>query len=105
MTPPFLALVLVGSTGAAYDARAHRLQARAAAAADLRAPSAEVARWKAERTARARAEHKLEAALRALGADGDPGKIVANATIADERYGSDGSVELTLALSTDGIVK
>jgi hypothetical protein len=104
----FFALVAVGHTGAGYDAGAHRLEARGAAAADLRAPSAAVARVKAERTARARAEKKLAAALVELGLGpcdaGDCAAALArSATVADERYGSDGSVELTLRLSTDGL--
>jgi len=90
----FLALVTVA--GAQYDAAAHRLQARGAAAADLRAPSAAVARVKAERQARERAEKKLAAALKELGYKGT--EILKKAEIADEKFGSDGSVELLLKL-------
>jgi hypothetical protein len=103
VTALFLALALVGKTGASYDAAAHRLEARGVAAADLRAPSAAIARVKAERTARARAEKKLSAALVELGLKDDLdglAKRVAAATVADERFGSDGSIELTLALDT-----
>ena len=39
-----LALVPVAKTGAAYDAEAHRLEARGVAAADPRVPSAETMR-------------------------------------------------------------
>jgi hypothetical protein len=104
----FLALTAVGHTGASYDSASHRLEARGAAAADLRTPSAPVARVKAERTARARAEKKLAAALIELGLGpcdaGDCAAVLArSATVADERFGSDGSVELTLRLATDGL--
>jgi hypothetical protein len=99
----FLAFALVGETGASYDRAAHRLEASGAAAADLRAPSAAVARVKAERTARARAEKKLAAALVELGLKADLdalAKRVEAATVAEERFGSDGSVELKLSLDT-----
>jgi hypothetical protein len=91
----FLALVAVGQTGAQYDAKAHRLEAAGAAAADLRAPSAAIARVKAERTARAQAEKRLKAALEELGAK-DADKLLESAQVVDERFGSDGSVELKL---------
>src|SRR5437773_2562343 len=99
----FAAPAAVGRTGASYDADAHAVTARGAAAADLRAPSASVARVKAERQARAQAEKKIAAALVELGDTRDLetlNKQVAQAKVADERYGSDGSVELTLVLST-----
>jgi hypothetical protein len=99
----FLALTAVGKTGALYDGKAHRLQAHGAAAADLRAPSPQVARVKAERIARAQAEHRLADALDALGAELDDDalrKTLDQATIESERYGSDGSVELDLVLAT-----
>jgi hypothetical protein len=92
----------VGKTGALYDAEAKLLTARGAAAADLRAPSAAVARVKAERVARIQAEKKLVAALLELGDRRDQealAKAAALATVQDERFGSDGSVELTLQLS------
>ena len=92
----FLALTLVA--GAEYDAEKHWLQARGAAAADLRAPSAAIARVKAERQARERAEKKLEAALKQLKKDGETLK---KAEIADEQFGSDGSVALTLKLKLE----
>jgi hypothetical protein len=101
-----LALQLVGQTGASFDAKAQRLSARGAAAADVRAPSAEIARVKAERAARKQAEHKLEAALKALGGDpaGEPArKALDGAQVSDEEYGSDGSIELTLTIATDGL--
>ena len=99
----FFAPVAVGRTGAELDRAAQTLTARGAAAADLRAPSGAIARVKAERQARAQAERRLTAALVELGAGEDTdalNKIVSGASVADERYGSDGSVELTLSLAT-----
>jgi hypothetical protein len=98
----FFAPVAVGRTGAELDRAAQTLTAHGAAAADLRAPSAAIARVKAERQARTQAEKKLAAALVELGAGEDLdalGRLVSSAT-ADARYGSDGSVELTLTLPT-----
>jgi hypothetical protein len=103
------ALIAVAGTGASYSAEQKILRAHGAAAADLRAPSAEVARIRAERTARMRAEKKLQAALSALGPLGSkiaPKKVeelLAAAKIVDEQFGSDGSVELQLELSTEGL--
>ena len=102
----FAAPVAVGRTGATFDAEAKLLSARAAAAADLRAPTAAIARVKAERQARAAAEKKIIAALVELGDTrelDELNKQVADAKISDERYGSDGSVELTLSLSTEDL--
>jgi hypothetical protein len=99
----FCAPVEVGNTGARYDADVHTLEARGAQAADLRAPSAAVARVKAERAARGQAEKQIAAALSELGDErsaAELNKTAAAATIKDERFGSDGSVELTLTLST-----
>jgi hypothetical protein len=97
----FAAFVAVA--GAQYDAKAHLLEATGAAAADLRAPSAAIARVKAERNARAQAEAKLKAALEELGAKKDTDKVLESATVVDERFGTDGSVELRLRLSTEGL--
>jgi hypothetical protein len=102
----FAAPAAVGRTGATFDAEAKRLVADGAAAADLRAPTAAIARVKAERQARARAEKKIVAALVELGDTRDLealGNEVAAAKISDERYGSDGSVELTLTLATEDL--
>jgi hypothetical protein len=102
----FFALTLLGHTGAAYDAHAHTLSATGAAAADLRAPSAEVARVKAERDARAQAEKRLSAGLAELGGHekGDALKaLLDTAQLSDETYGSDGSVSLKLTLSTKAL--
>ncbi|HEX8950481.1 MAG TPA: hypothetical protein VF945_01485 [Polyangia bacterium] len=102
----FAAPAAVGKTGALFDAEAKQLSAHGAAAADLRAPTAAIARVKAERQARAMAEKKLVAALVELGDAREPealDKQAADAKIADERYGSDGSVELTLTLSTEDL--
>jgi hypothetical protein len=96
----------VARTGATYDAEAHVLTASGAAAADLRAPTATIARVKAERQARTAAEKKIVAALVELGDAADLeglNKQVADAKVGDVRYGSDGSVQLTLTLATDGL--
>jgi ribosomal protein L9 len=95
----FLALVAVA--GAQYDAAAHVLLARGSAAADTRTPSAAIARVKAERQARERAEKKLSQALKELGCKDV--EILKKAEIADETFGSDGSVELVLKLDTSGL--
>jgi hypothetical protein len=100
----FAAPVAVGRTGATFDADAKALTARGQAAADLRAPTAAIARVKAERQARATAEKKITAALVELGDTrelDELNKQIAEAKVSDERYGSDGSVELTLTLATD----
>jgi hypothetical protein len=94
----------VGRTGAMFDAEAKMVTARGQAAADMRAPTAAIARVKAERQARAAAERKIVAALVELGDTrelDELNKQVADAKVSDERYGSDGSVELTLSLATD----
>jgi len=100
----FAAPAAVGRTGASFDAEAKQLSAHGAAAADMRAPTAAIARVKAERQARAAAEKKIVAALVELGDTRELealNKEVADAKVSDERYGSDGSVELTLTLSTE----
>ena len=100
-----LALAPVGKSGARYDADAHRLEARGASAADPRAPSADVARVKAERLARGRATDKLGKALHALGWRGDEAeqqKLLDAAAGAPE-YGADGSVTIVLTISTEGL--
>jgi hypothetical protein len=78
------------------------LEAHGAAAADLRTPNAQVARIKAERTARERAEKKLRDKLEAIGAT-DLDAALAKAETVEIRYGSDGSVEVKLQLSTKGL--
>jgi hypothetical protein len=95
----------VGKTGAAIDARKETLEAVGAAAGDLRAPSAEIGRIRAERTARARAEARLAAALDELKALTDEGERKAKLATAESkvRYGSDGSVEVKLTLSLRGV--
>ena len=100
----FAAPAAVGRTGAMFDAEAKMVTARGQAAADMRAPTATIARVKAERQARAAAERKIVAALVELGDTrelDELNKQVADAKVSDERYGSDGSVELTLTLATD----
>jgi hypothetical protein len=96
----------VGRTGATFDAETKALVAHGQAAADLRAPTAAIARVKAERQARATAEKKLAAALVELGDTRELeelNKQLAEAKVSDEHYGSDGSVELTLSLATDDL--
>ncbi len=99
----FLALVAVGQTGASYDKKDEVIEARGVAAADLRAPNAQIARVKAERSARDRAEKKIAAALKVLGLTEVTPTVLEAATTSDVRYGSDGSVELKLQLSTKGL--
>jgi len=99
----FLGWAAVGHSGALYDRKAELLQAPGVAAADLRAPSAAIARVKAERAAKKQAAGKLRAALDELGVKKDADKLLEGAAIVDERYGSDGSVELKLQVSTDGV--
>jgi hypothetical protein len=102
----FAAPAAVGRTGATFDAEAKVVTAHGAAAADMRAPTATIARVKAERQARSMAEKKIVAALVELGDTrelDELNKQLADAKISDERYGSDGSVELTLSLSTEDL--
>jgi len=99
----FLALAAVGQTGAQYDEKLQVIEAPGVAAADLRSPNVQIARVRAERTARDRAEQKLAAALRALGLKEKPDQLLAGAQVLELRYGSDGSVELKLQLSTKGL--
>ena len=63
----FAAPAAVGRTGATFDAEAKLVSAHGVAAADLRAPTAAIARVKAERQARTAAEKKIAAALVELG--------------------------------------
>jgi hypothetical protein len=93
----FLALTAVA--GAQYDAEKHLLQATGQAAADIRAPSASIARVKAERQARERAEKKIAAALKELGYKKDSDEILKKVD-ADVTYGSDGSTVVLLKLDT-----
>jgi hypothetical protein len=99
----FLGFAAVGHTGAMLDRKAQLLEAPGVAAADLRAPSASIARVKAERAAKKQAEAKLRAALEELGAKKSADKVIEGASVVDERFGSDGSVELKLRASTDGV--
>jgi hypothetical protein len=96
-----LALAPVGKTGASFDPDAHKLEANGVAVADPRAPSADVARVKAERQARADANDKLRRALSALGNHDDA--IVDKATTRTIDYGADGSVTLVLEVDTEGL--
>ena len=89
------------TAGVSYDARAQMLEADGVAAADLRAPNAEVARVRAERHARAQAEERLKSALLELGFKSplDMGLLNKFAKVIDEQFGSDGTVSLRLRLS------
>lgn len=100
----FAAAAAVGESGATLDAG--KLSARGVAAADLRAPSADIARVKAERSARDRAKKKLAAALGTLRPHlGTAAKerLVDAAEARDISYGSDGSVQLTLSLPVPAV--
>jgi len=100
-----VALALVGKTGAQYDADAHQLSAKGAAAADPRTPSADVARVKAERAARADATQKLTLALKSLGYRGEARALqkLLDGAVGAPDYGADGSVTLSLSISTEGL--
>ena len=96
-----LALAAVGKTGASWDADAHRLEAHGVAVADPRAPSADVARVKAERQARVAAGDRLRRALTALGYRGDEPTaraLVERGQARNIDYGADGSVTLDLVI-------
>lgn len=95
--------------GVTVDWSAGTLEAAGSCAADLRAPSAEVARVKAERVARERAQGRLRAALRSLPRGrwaGEPPTTEAlegalsQAETAKIFYGSNGSVSVRLRLAT-----
>jgi hypothetical protein len=85
------------------------LEAVGSAAADLYAASAEVARLKAERLARVRAEERLKRALSVLRPDkrwtalpkgsGETAPDVTRATVERVEYGVTGSVTMWLSLS------
>lgn len=93
--------------GVAVDWQRGVIEASASAAADLYAASADVARLKAERLARARAEDRLRRALAGLRSDprllarvpaGPAALDVSRATVSFIDYGSNGSVVLRLSL-------
>jgi hypothetical protein len=99
---------LPGVPGVTVDWQRGVLEASASAAADLYAASVDVARLKAERLARARAEERLRRALAALRSDARLSARLGTASVAglDVRsaqvrfidYGSNGSVVLRLSL-------
>jgi thioredoxin-like negative regulator of GroEL len=75
------------------------IKARGVAAADLRAPSADIARVRAERSARERAAQKLAAAIAKQRRDLDDAarkQLVDAAETVEVRYESDGSVAVEL---------
>jgi len=86
-----------------------RVEATAAAAADLRAPSPDIARVAAERVARRTARTKLEAETRALpwaggGTVGARADAALAAAATDEvRYQSDGSVVVRMHVELDAL--
>jgi hypothetical protein len=98
----FLALVTVGA--ATFDSEAERLTAHGAAAADLRAPNPEIARVRATDVAKKRAQKSCTGALVRMGiAEDAAAEKCRKAEPTHERYGSDGSVELDVQLSTAGL--
>lgn len=101
-----LALAPVGKTGASWDPAAHVIQAHGVAVADPRAPSADVARVKAQRQARVAASDKLRRALTALGYRADEASTTALLEHGQARnldYGADGSVTLDLQLDVSDV--
>lgn len=98
--------------GVAFDWGANEALVEAGGAADRYAPDANIARVKAERTARLVAARRLHAALAALpadrlGCDKPPAKApvedaCARAPARKIDWGSDGSVRLTLAVPLAG---
>ncbi|MSP62809.1 MAG: hypothetical protein EXR72_21245 [Myxococcales bacterium] len=94
------------------DFSAGTIEVRGAGAPDLRAPSAEIARLKAERTAREDAARRLKAGLAAiptarLGCNDPTGLTITAALKGAETkqidWGSDGSVTLTLRVPLDSL--
>ena len=101
-----LALSVVGKTGASWDPDAQRLEAHGVAVADPRAPSADVARVKAERQARMAASDRLRRALTAMGYRGDDAAarvLLDRGQARNIDYGADGSVTLDLLLDVAGV--
>jgi hypothetical protein len=86
------------------------IEAPGSSAADLRAPSAEIALIRAERLARERAAERMKAALAGLpGArtgqlPKDLDTLVASAQVAAIDYGASGSVSLRLSLKLPGLL-
>ncbi len=81
------------------------LVAHAAQAADLRAPNAEVARVRAEKNARGRAERDLRKQLEERGLSMEKlDALIGSAKVA-ENFGSDGSVTIDLSVTVDAPAK
>lgn len=86
------------------------IEAPGSSAADLRAPSAEIALIRAERLARERAAERIKAALASLpGArtgqlPKDLDALIASAQVAAIDYGASGSVSLRLSLKLPGLL-
>jgi hypothetical protein len=89
--------------GAEIDWTHGILTAQAGAAADLRMPSPNAARPGAERRARAAAEQKLRAALRALGLDAKADTVTERAAVSRIEYQSNGGVILWLSLRVSDV--
>jgi hypothetical protein len=87
--------------GAEVDWSAGTITAQAGAAADIRMPSPNAARPGAERRARAAAESKMLAALRALGLDklAKDKTALEHATVSRIEYQSNGGVVLWLSVA------
>lgn len=86
------------------------IEAPGSSAADLRAPSAEVALIRAERLARERATERMKAALSSLPRarlgqlPQDLDALLATAQVAAIDYGASGSVSLRLSLKLPGLL-
>jgi hypothetical protein len=94
--------------GAAVDWTRGLIEVRAGAAADLRAPSAAIARVKAERQARERASAALARAAAALPraagvATPDAAALAGEVIALAVRYGSDGSVIVEMGLPLEAV--
>jgi hypothetical protein len=89
--------------GAEVDWSEGTITAQAGAAADLRMPGPNTARPGAERRARAAAEKKLHAALRALGLADDKAALE-HATVSRIEYQSNGGVVLWLSVRFSDLV-
>ncbi len=94
-----LAFRAVAGTGAEHDAEAHKLRTRAAAAVDLAAPTAEIARVRAEKQARALCERRFKSALVHLGSSEAAAEgLAAKYTVKKVDYMTDGAVVIEAEL-------
>lgn len=96
-----LAFRAVGATGAEHDDKSGKLRTRGAAAVDLAAPSADVARVRAEKQARALCEKRLRAALLQLGTpEAQLDELVGKLVVKKVDYMADGAVVMDAELDT-----